>query len=47
MKNQNAVMLGRMAKGKPKTGLTDAERLRRSNLAKANLQKIHQKRQTP
>jgi hypothetical protein len=40
-KNPYAVALGKMGRGKPKTGLTDAERARRSALAKANLEKIH------
>jgi hypothetical protein len=44
IKNPYAVAIGKMGKGKPKTGLTDAERLRRSNLAKANLEKINARR---
>jgi uncharacterized protein YnzC (UPF0291/DUF896 family) len=40
-KNPYAVALGKLGKGKKKTGLTDAERARRSALAKANLEKIH------
>ena len=43
-KNPYAVALGKMGKGRPKTGLTDAERARRSALAKANLVKIHARR---
>ena len=43
-KNPCAVALGKLGRGKKKTGLTDAERLRRSNLAKANLEKIHARR---
>ena len=43
-KNPYAVALGKMGRGKPKTGLSPAERLRRSNLAKANLEKIHARR---
>lgn len=37
MKNKYAQALGRLAAGKPKTGLTDVERRRRSELARANL----------
>lgn len=37
MKNINAQALGRLGVGKPKTGLTHAERRRRSELARANL----------
>lgn len=43
-KNPYAIALGKMGKGKPKTGLTDAERARRSALAKANLEKINARR---
>lgn len=46
-KNPYAVALGKMGKGKPKTGLTDAERARRLALAKANLEKIHARRKQP
>jgi uncharacterized protein YnzC (UPF0291/DUF896 family) len=42
-KNPLAVALGKLAKGVKKTGLTRAEIKRRSNLAKANLKKIHAK----
>jgi hypothetical protein len=42
-KNKFAVALGKLAKGKPKTGLTNSERKRRSELAIANLKKIHSK----
>lgn len=41
LKNPAAVALGKLGKGKPKTGLTRAERKRRSELARANLKKIH------
>jgi len=43
-KNPYAVERGKLGRGKPKTGLSPAERLRRSNLAKANLEKIHARR---
>jgi hypothetical protein len=43
-KNKFAVALGKLGKGKKKTGLSDKERARRSKLAIANLSKINKKR---
>ena len=40
-KNPMAVALGKLGKGKIKTGLTAQERQRRRNLALRNLKKIH------
>ncbi len=40
MKNQNAVALGKLAKGKEKTGLTPAELNRRRELAIKNRSKL-------
>jgi hypothetical protein len=46
MKNKFAVALGKMAKGKPKTGLSASEIERRRNLALANSAKMRLKRQS-
>jgi hypothetical protein len=42
-----ASRLGKLAKGKPKTGLSRAERKRRSELAKANLARINGRKTLP
>ena len=44
-KNPAAVALGKLARGHKKTGLTDAEKRRRSEQAKKNLEQIFRNRE--